>query len=492
MVISKSEYIMFLKHPAWLWLKKNDKSKLPEPGAELQALFDSGNLFESYAEKLFPQGIKLGFSNYADYAKLPKKTLETLDRGAKTIFQGRFEGENTTCIIDVLDRVEDNVFDLYEIKASTGAKPEHEHDLAFQVIVLEAAGLTVRKALVIHSNNQYVRKGEIDPKKLSSITDITEKVRTRIDETGQNIKKALEVVALKNMPDPSPRYASLGAYNDWFEIYKTLRGEISNYSIYNLYSPGAKKIGQLEEMGAAEIFDIPDDFKLTSKQKWQVDATKTGKRHIDKINISAFLESLKYPLYFLDYETFSSVIPAFDGVRPYQQVPFQYSLHIIKSPGAKVEHREYLHTKNTHPGKLLLKKLNEDIESGGSVLVWYESFEKGCNDTLGEMFPEHKDFLTGVNERIVDLMVPFANGWFVDKDFFGSVSIKNVLPVLVPQLSYKDLNIHGGNTAQRIWMETIIEGRNSTEKKKILNDLIEYCKLDTLAMVEIWKVLISV
>ena len=463
---------MFLKHPAWIWLKKHDKSKLPEPDADLQALFDAGALYENYAEKLFLEGVRLGFSDYNEYVNLPKRTQETLKDGAKTIFQGRFETGGITCIVDVLDRTDKNSFDLYEIKSSTSVKTEHEHDLAFQVIVLESTELVIRNISVIHVNNHYVRDGDIDPSSISTTTNITEKVRARISETKKNIKAALEAAASKRMPDISPRYANLGAYGEWLEIYKLLKGEIDRYSIYNLYSPGAKKIGKLEDMGIALISDIPKDFKLTSKQKWQVETTKTGERHIEKEKISSFLESLKYPLYFLDYETFSGVIPAFDGIRPYQQVPFQYSLHVLDSPDAEVEHRKYLHTENTHPGERLLVKLKEDIGGRGSIIVWNESFEKSCNDTLGAMFPSYKDFSSSVNDRIVDLMISFSSGWFVEKDFFGSASLKNVLPILVPRLSYNDINIHGGNAAQRIWMETVLDGKNSDTKEKIMNELI--------------------
>ena len=185
----------------------------------------------------------------------------------------------------------------------------------------------------------------------------------------------------------------------------------------------------------------------------------------------------------------SSVIPPFDGIKPYQQVPFQYSLHILESPEAELKHKEFLHTQNSHPGLPLLQKLKEDIGIEGTVLVWNEKFEKGRNKELGVMFHEYAEFMQSVNNRIIDLMIPFYQGWFVDKDFFGSASIKKVLPVLVSELSYKTLAIQEGASAQRIWMETILDGKNADTKDKIMADLIEYCKLDTLAMVQLFKVL---
>ena len=150
---------------------------------------------------------------------------------------------------------------------------------------------------------------------------------------------------------------------------------------------------------------------------------------------------------------------------------------------------EFLHRENTNPGRPLLEQLKKDIGEEGTVLVWYESFEKGRNVELGQMFPEYAEMMNKLNERIIDLMVPFSTGLFVDKDFFGSASIKKVLPVLISELSYEKLNIHEGGTASRTWKETILEGKNPEQKEQIMNDLLAYCRLDTLAMVQLFKFL---
>ena len=167
MILSKSNYLLYLKHPAWLWLEKHDKSKLPEVDDDTQAIFDAGNLFESYAERLFPDGITLGYKtdggfDFAKYKSLPEVTKKAIEDKVKVIFQGRFEIDNTTCIFDILERNENGTYNLYEIKSSTKAKKEHEYDLAFQAIVLERSGLKIENIFVIHVNNEYVRDGEID------------------------------------------------------------------------------------------------------------------------------------------------------------------------------------------------------------------------------------------------------------------------------------------------------------------------------------------
>ena len=255
-------------------------------------------------------------------------------------------------------------------------------------------------------------------------------------------------------------------------------------------SLNARLLKQLQESGMENIDEIPDYIRLSSKQKNQVITTKNKEPIINKEAIRQFVKQFEYPLYFLDYETLGSLVPRFDGLKPYQQLPFQYSLHVLEQPGAELVHKEYLHQSTENPSISVTEKMLADIGDAGTILVWNESFEKNCNNLLGKMTSEFKDKLKAVNERIVDLMIPFSNQWFVDYRFKGSASIKNVYPALVPGgQSYKELDIQEGATAQRLWMETVLYGKNPDRKDKILEDLIEYCRLDTLAMVEIYKVL---
>lgn len=438
---------MFLKQPAWLWLKKNDPKKLPPVDENTQALFDAGHQFEPYAESLFPEGATLGFSDYSEYLSLPQRTQDAIKNGTQVLFQPRFEWQDFTCICDIVSFVGDNEVDLYEIKASTSAKVEHEFDLAFQTAVLEGTGLKVRDIYVIHVNNQYVRHGAIEPDKITLIENVTAKVKKRSEATAKYMPLALATAQQKTMPDPSPELAKLGSKKSWLQVYEVI---------------------------------VPQ-----APKEYPVDITPT----IQLEEVKKFLDGLKYPLYFLDYETLMSLVPYFDGHHPYQQVPFQYSLHILQSPDAKLEWREYLHRDNSDPARPLTEQLIKDIGDSGTVLVWYEGFEKARNSELGEMLPEYKDAMEAINYRVIDLMLPFKNKWYDDPRFEGSASIKQVLPVLCPELSYKDLGIQEGGSAQRLWMEAVLDDKRADQKEQILADLIEYCKLDTLAMVEIYRVI---
>jgi uncharacterized protein DUF2779 len=252
---------------------------------------------------------------------------------------------------------------------------------------------------------------------------------------------------------------------------------------------GAKKIGELEDLGIAASAEIPDDFELTAAQQRQVMAVKSNARTLDRAAIREFLGTLQYPLHFFDFETFSSVIPAFDGLRPYPQVPFQYSLHTVAHPDATVEHYEYLHTESLNPVPALSAQMRKAFAPSGTVMAWYKSFEMSRNSEMAAMYQEHAAFLEGVNARVVDLGEPFKQGKLVDKAFLGRWSIKNVLPVLAPALSYDDLAVRNGGDATFIWSNTFLRGNNTAMREKIADDLRKYCALDTYAMVSIWKVL---
>ena len=448
MQLSKSDYMLFLKHPAWLWLKKHDKHKLPPIDEGTQAMFDAGHKFEAYAEAIFENGVTIGFNDFNEYNSLTERTQQALRDGATTIFQSRFVWVEYNCLPDIIDVVGENEVDLYEIKSSTKVKDEHLYDLAFQRAVIEANGLKIRKIFVIYVNNEYVRHGEIIPTELTKMDDVTLAVHNLASFTESNMPLALDAMKSDTMPDPNPIFLSkLGNKKEWQAIYDSITG--------------------------AEKPDYSN--AQPSYQKHEIDV---------------FLNELEYPLYFLDYETMSAVVPYFDGHRPYQQVPSQYSLHILDSPDAELRQKEYLHRENTDPSLPIAQHLVDDIGTSGSIITWNAGFEKSCNVTLGKLNPEFADAMEAINERIVDLMIPFKpkNGWYSDPRFEGSASIKYVLPVVVPALSYKELDIQNGGSAQTLWMQAVLDGTRE-DKEKILDDLIKYCGLDTLAMVEIYNVL---
>jgi hypothetical protein len=313
-------------------------------------------------------------------------------------------------------------------------------------------------------------------------------VRDLKGETDDNIKHALTVASSATCPNLSPAHASTNGLRDWLPIFRSLVPQPPG-NVYELVSLTPELVRTLENSHVTDLKAIPSNISLNDRQQRQLVAARADGPIIDLFHIRKFLGSFTYPLYFLDYETMASVIPPFDGTRPYQQIPFQFSLHIQESPKSALRHATYLHRDSSNPAAPLSKTLQSHIGQTGTVLAWYASFEKSCNDTLASMEPAYKDFFHTLNERIEDLIIPFQSGWYLDERFKGSASIKQVLPVLAPDLSYNELSIHDGGSAQRLWMETVLSGSHAQQKERILSDLDIYCALDTMAMVRILKVL---
>jgi hypothetical protein len=484
MQISKSEYMLFLKHPAWLWIKKHAKHLMPSVDESLQARFDEGHSFEPLVESLYPNLIRLGFNSYSEYLDMPNKTSETWENGAVVVSQGRYETGYITCISDIVRRDGDK-FVLTEIKSSSSAKKEHELDLAFQKVVLEGAGYPINRCEVAHVNSSYVRKGDISPRELIRFTDITQEVEELIDGTKRRIEKAIHVATANDMPDPSPDQAKLKSYKDWLSVREKLSPPLPPNSIHYLPSMDAAKSSKLAKEGIATIDEIKDWTVLKPSTQKYLAAKAEGIRTVEKDKIKTFLSEITYPVYYFDYESSQSLIPPWDGTRPYQQVPFQYSLHILRDPNGPVEHRGYLHSDISNPMPGLIDSLKEHIGNEGSILVWYESYEKSRNKEMAKTYPESADFLTSLNDRIIDLMKPFSQGMIRDEAFLGSSSIKKVLPALFPNMTYDNLGIQEGETAARKWKEITLGDVSEAERQKVYSDLIEYCRLDTFAMVEI-------
>jgi hypothetical protein len=488
--LTKSDYMHFLAHPAWLWISKYDKSLLPEIGEIEQSIFDQGYEVQDQARKLWPEGVEV--KTVLTEGVEETKRLMAAD-GPEAIFEASVLTQRRLYArADVLLRAEDDVWDLYEIKSSTKVKESHTQDLAFQKLAFEEAGHKVGRCFVAHLNAHYTRIGDIIPGELFEIVDVTDQVEPLAHWTKRQVEAALAIIAQpQQCPSDAPEMAS--NWKQWEPIYRLLHPSIPDESVLNLCRINPYQLRRLRDVGYERIKDIPVDFPdLKSPQVAQIEASRTGQPKVHALRIAHQLNGLVFPLYFLDYETASSAVPIWEGTRPYQQLPFQYSLHVIDKPGGEVRHLGYLAQTGNYPVQNLLDQLSSDIGPRGSVIVWYKPFEMGCNEAMALLHPEHAEFLHDVNHRVFDLMEIFSNQLYSHPSFFGSASIKKVLPVLVPELSYKDLGIGEGMTAQLRWMKAASGGYTPEGARQVYDDLIEYCGQDTLAMVRIYQHLCEV
>jgi hypothetical protein len=255
-------------------------------------------------------------------------------------------------------------------------------------------------------------------------------------------------------------------------------------SIFNVYRlPWAKKEA-LRSMGVLAIEDIPDDFALPAPSRFHIAAHKAGISIVERTPLRKFLDGLSYPLACLDFETAMSAIPAYDESRPYQQVPFQFSLHVIESKGEAPTHHGFLAEPGEDPRPALMDHLADVLPEAGDVLVYYQPFEQGRLTELARDFPDRAVWLEAVIGRLKDLILPFQQRWVYEPAMNGSSSIKAVLPSLVPEMSYEGLEVADGGQAMLAW-ERLSQATDAARAEPIRRALWEYCTQDTLAMVKI-------
>ena len=490
LLLSKSDYLLYLKHPAWLWLKKHDREMLPRIDDNTQATIEEGRSFEKLAEQVFDRAVSLDRNDFPNISAWASKTKELLEKKTETILQAAFVYENYLCIADAITATP-NGYILTEIKSTTSPDKEHVCDLAFQKVVIEHNGFPIITSRVLHANSDYIRQHNIVINDFVTFTDVTAKVNKEVLEAKLKMREAVATMNLAEMPSDSLRYVGLGAAKDWRKIYRTLNPDIPPYSIYDLASCKGrgtdKLIGELEDGNVKLIIDIPDSTKLQTHQKEQIRTTRLGEVVVNKPALQDFMSAVEFPIYFLDYESVNPVVPAFENTWPYQQVVFQHSIHIMQEDG-RITHAEYLHPTNTNPAPYIIESLEKIIGSKGSIIVWNATFETGRHKDLAKLYPHKADFLLGLNERVIDLEIPFSKRMYQDMRLKGRSSIKNVLPLLCPHLSYKIMNIQEGGTASRSWREAIV-AQTRSDNAQVLADLRKYCELDTFAMVEIYNVL---
>lgn len=478
--LSKSKYLAGLQCHKLLWYHYNAKEKIPPPDEHTQAIFDQGHLVGQLAKRLFPGGIEIEAS-YSDFPGMLNQTSEALLR-RKPIFEAALQAQHAFARADILNPVGTNAWDIIEVKSSTEVKDVNLEDIAFQKYTYENAGLKVGKCFVMHINNKYVRKGDIEPEKLFVQEDVTKIVEPIVKEVKKNIEEMLETIRLKKHPDiPIGTYCGEPYGCPLIELCWGFLPEDSVVTLHRLREE--RKFGLIND-GIIDIKNLPSDFALSKTQQIQVDAIKTGKPHIDKGEIRKFLGKIEYPAYFLDFETFMTAIPIFDLVRPYQKVPFQYSLHVQQSEKSKPEHYWFLSDGSLDPRPIILEQLAGRLGDRGSIVSYNAQFEKGTLKDCSDVYGQYAKWYKGIDGRIVDLLEPFRSFAYYHPGQHGTASIKAVLPALTGK-SYEHLEIAEGGTASQEYLRvTFGTNVDPDDKQKVYKQLEEYCKLDTQAMVD--------
>ena len=466
MRLTKSLFTTYLESPLHLWAQVNAKVS-PKP----KSVYDLHIIHQGYEVEVVAKTFFFFFFSL-DYPGGSTISFE------ETVDDGNYEARLDGLVHDVVH----DTYDIYEIKSTTKVESDHKFDATFQYLIAKAS-LSINKVFIVHVNGDYVKDGQIDFNQFFTIQDMSEYIAEKETKVYELRQEAWNILKLTVMPTEDH------CFNPNKCPYPSLCfPNLSEYSIYDLRRGTKKQYERLIDSDIALLEDIPDTFSLNKFQRLQVRSARSQTSLIDTEAIQKELAQLEYPLYFLDYESYNPAIPLFDTYKPYQHITNQFSIHVVEKPEDEdIKHYEFIATEKQDPSASLAKALCDVIGESGSVIVWHKPFETGRNEELAVLCPEYADQIRSIIMRTYDLMDIFAHGHYVDHRLHGSTSIKQVQPLLVPELSYKELEIGEGATAMLKWHDMVFGDLPVEERSSIKQNLLAYCKLDTWAMVEIWK-----
>ncbi|OFX24702.1 MAG: hypothetical protein A2033_09770 [Bacteroidetes bacterium GWA2_31_9] len=448
-MLSKSKFTrgMNCQKSLWLYVHKKDERIVDEA---LQTVLARGTNVGELARQYFPNGKMAVLEDYPSFESV-KRTQEFINQGVEVIYEATFIFDNTLVAVDILAKV-NGKWNLYEVKSTKSVKDQHIIDVAVQYYVIKGSGLPLKNAHVMHLNGDYVRRGEIEIQKLFIIDDGT--VQSKIELLQSEIERDIKLLS--------------AIENDNIEPIVKMGSQCTSPYSCDFYDYCNSLLPVVEEE-SVELSSIPE---------------------VQQNEVKLFVNSIQYPLCHLDFETIMPAIPMFDESRPYQQIPFQYSLHSQETQDSEIKHEYYLaeNNPNIDPRKALIKQMIAQTKNAKTIFVYYAPFERGRINEMIKDFPEFKKELELIVAKLVDLIIPFKKKFYRTETMKGSSSIKKVLPALNPEFSYSELEIGNGMAASNAFLNLYnCDDKDLIEKTR--ENLLKYCHLDTLAMVKIFEVL---
>jgi hypothetical protein len=433
------------------------------------------------ARQLFPGGVEVDGSSGLEQAI--RSTQELIaNPEIPAIFEGTFENGGAIVKVDVLHRRRDGRWHLFEVKSSTGLKEEHLYDVGIQTRVVSRCGIDLASSCLMHVNRNYVFDGGmIDARRFFRIRNLTRKIEELQPKLTFQLHAEFTVLAMDKAPDlPTGRHCTEPVTCEFFDKCNLPK---PNDHVGYLPRIHANAVEELGNMGVESIRDIPDDFPLTEKQRRVCTSVQTGEPWFST-ELGAELAALKYPLYFMDFESVNPAIPRFAGMRPYDQIPFQWSVHVLREPGAELEHYEFLALDTSDPRREFISSLCGALGESGSIVVYSQQFESQRLAELAASLPEFAERVESIQSRMWDLLPVIRNHVYHPK-FAGSYSLKYVSPALVPEMSYEGMAVADGQQAGVAWESLVRGGLDEVESAKTKQSLLDYCGQDTRAMVRI-------
>lgn len=483
--LSKSKYCLGVQCPKILWLHRHKEDEFYADGID-ESLFETGNEVGDLAKKLFGDYVEVPYS--CNRQEMLDATQALMKSGKPIIAEATFAYRELLCRADIIKNLGNRSIELYEVKSSTGMRDIYYDDVGFQSYVLSMLGYDIRRACLVHVNNQYVRHGGLDLQKLFAVEDITYRVLGTQGQVQDTIAQLDAYMEQDEEPQDGIGFHCFSPYACGFFDYCVR--DLPNPSVFDLSGLKLATKFKLYHEGQVSYEQLAGSINLSPKQLLQVEhELHKSPPHIDKPLIKDFLSKLRYPLYFLGFESFQPAIPLYDNTRPYEQITFQYSLHYIEHEGGEIKHKEFLAYPGSDPRFEVARHLCDDIPTNVCVLAYSMSFEKGRIKNLAEICLELSNHLMAIYGNIQDLMIPFRQRAYYTKAMNGSYSIKAVLPAMFPNepsLDYHNLvGVHNGAEASDMFKRMHQMPAEDLEKNRL--HLLQYCGLDTWAMVKIWE-----
>ena len=481
--LSKSRFVSGCQCVNRLYWQVHEPQLAAQPDAAAEAIMQQGHEVGMLARRLFPGGVEVCERSLDQAIRATRELVSNHEIPA--IFEGAFEDGGVLARVDVLHRRADGRLRLIEVKSSASLKEEHLDDVAIQYRVLSRCGLDIGSSCLAHVKRNYVfQGGMVDPWHFFRIRNVTRLVEKLQPKLTFQLRASFTVLSMPAAPDITP--GSHCTAPVVCEFYDCCNPPRPNDHIGFLPRIHASAMEELEEMGIESIRDVPDDFGLTEIQRRAATCVQTDEPWFSP-ELRDVLGELAYPLHFADFETVNWALPPFAGMRPYDHLPFQWSVHVQRQPGAEPEHHEFLATDENDPRREFISSLFATLGETGSIVV-YSSFESQRLSEIAGWLPEYAQRINAIQARLFDLL-PVVREHTYHPAYAGSYSIKSVLPALVPEMTYDGMQVANGQAAGVAWERLVRGGLDSDERDRIRTALLAYCGQDTLALVRLLEVL---
>jgi predicted RecB family nuclease len=455
-----------------------------QPDESVQSIIEQGRQVGLLAEQMYPGGVTVASRDREQAIRATRELIE--NRAIPAIFEGAFEDQDVFVRVDILQRGQDQRWRLVEVKSTTDVKDHHLYDIGIQHRVVTRSGVDVAASCLAHVNREYVYEGgPIDVHRFFSIRDLTRQVEGLQAELMVQLRSEFRVLAMPEAPNiPAGRHCS----NPFTcEFFGHCNPPIPDDHILRLPRIHGSTVAKLVALGVQSIHDIPENYPLTGRLRRACTSVQTKTPWFSP-EIGRELRKLKYPLYFADFETVNPALPRFVGMRPYDQIPFQWSVHVQRQPGAAPEHFEFLATDRSDPRTAFISAMCDALGDHGSIVVYHQQFESRRLADLATWLPKFSARIDKIQRRLWDLL-PIVRNHVYHPAFGGSYSLKSALPALVPEMTYEGMDVSDGQVAGLVWERLITGACDEAERERRRKVLLEYCCQDTLGMVKLVELL---